>query len=61
MEIYNRDPYPPRSKKNDFRMEKKPRVPPFRALDDLLKLKLEKEKLDEIAAAKAKKREENGN
>lgn len=42
-------------------MEKKPRVPPFRALNDLLKLKLEKEKLDEIAAAKAKKREENGN
>ena len=41
MEIYNRDPYPPRNKKNDFRMETKPRVPPFREVDKLLELKAE--------------------
>tara|TARA_B110000285_G_C14758941_1_gene438689 strand:+ start:81 stop:443 length:363 start_codon:yes stop_codon:yes gene_type:complete len=36
MNIYNKDPYPPRNKKNDFRMEAKPRVPPFRELPMLL-------------------------
>jgi len=36
MRIYNKDPYPARNKKNDFRMEKKPRVPPFRDLPELL-------------------------
>ena len=36
-------------------MQPKPRVPPFRALPDLLQLVEEKQKLDEIAAAKAKK------
>jgi len=32
LNVYNKDPYPTRNKKNDFRMEKKPRVPPFRLL-----------------------------
>ena len=52
------DPYPPRNKKNDFKMEPKPRVPPFRELDLLLKLKAEKEKIDEAAEIKAKKEAE---
>jgi len=38
MEIYNKDPYPPRDKKNDFRMQPKPRVPPFRDLPEILRL-----------------------
>jgi hypothetical protein len=42
-------------------MEVKPRVPPFRKLDELIKLMDEKSVLDDKAAAKAKKREENGN
>lgn len=42
-------------------METKPRVPPFREVDKLLELKAEKEKMEELAAIKAKKREENGN
>ena len=61
MNIYNKDPYPPRTVKNDFRMQPKPRVPPFRDLPNLLKLSDEKIKIDENAAAKAKKKEENGN
>lgn len=28
--IFNKDPYPPRDKKDDYRMTIKPRVPPFR-------------------------------
>ena len=59
MNIYNKDPYPPRTKKNDFRMEKKPRAPPFRELPALLELKKEKDLIDEQAAAKAKRRAEN--
>tara|TARA_B110000285_G_scaffold195825_1_gene226376 strand:- start:285 stop:665 length:381 start_codon:yes stop_codon:yes gene_type:complete len=43
LNIYNKDPYPPRNKKNDFRMEKKPMVPPFRHLPALLDLKKEKD------------------
>jgi hypothetical protein len=42
-------------------MQPKPRVPPFRDLPKLLKLSDEKIKIDEKAAAKAKKKEENGN
>ena len=49
------DPYPPRNKKNDFRMEKKPRVPPFTKLQELLDLRKEKELADEAAERKAKK------
>jgi len=49
------DPYPPRNKKNDFRMEKKPRVPPFTKLQTLLDLRKEKELADEAAERKAKK------
>ena len=48
MEIYNKDPYPKREeKKNDFRIEKIPRVPPFRDLDRLVALQAEKAKADE--------------
>ena len=49
------DPFPARTKKNDFRMQQKPRVPPFRQLDYLLKLQEEKRLLDEAAEKKAKK------
>ena len=30
--LYNKDPYPPRLKKDNYRMQQKPRVPPFREL-----------------------------
>lgn len=53
--LYNTDPYPARNKQNDFKKELKPRVPPFSHLDQLLKLKKEKEDLDEKEAVKAKK------
>lgn len=49
------DPFPPRTKKNDFRMQEKPRVPPFKQLENLLKLQEEKRILDEAAEKKAKK------
>ena len=45
--LYNTDPYPARNKQNDFKKEFKPRVPPFSHLEKLLKLKKEKEELDE--------------
>ena len=53
--LYNTDPYPARNKQNDFKRELKPRVPPFSHLEKLLKLKKEKEDLDEKEAIKAKK------
>lgn len=39
--LYNCDPYPERNKKNDFKKEAKPRVPPFRDIKRLLGLKRE--------------------
>lgn len=53
--LYNMDPYPARNKQNDFKKEMKPRVPPSTQLEKLLKLKKEKEDLDEKEAIKAKK------
>ena len=41
------DPYPTRRKENDFKKEKKPRVPPFMYIHELLTLKKEKEDLEE--------------
>ena len=53
--LYNTDPYPARNKANDFKKEKKPRVPPYNQLSTLLKLKKEKEDLMEEEAKRAKK------
>jgi len=58
--IYNKDPYPPRNKKDNFRMTTKPRVPPFRELPKLNALMKEKEEKEAAAAAKAKKEAEEG-
>ena len=57
--IYNKDPYPPRNKKNDYRMEKKQRCPPFHALDHLLELQKEKQILDEQEERRRKRKAEN--
>ena len=51
--MYNQDPYPAR--KNEFKKEKKPRVPPFSEIDRLQKLKEEKDLIDEKDARDAKK------
>lgn len=53
--LYNLDPYPERTPKNDMKKEPKPRVPPFSYLEKLHKLRKEKEELDEQEAIKAKK------
>lgn len=44
--LYNRDPYPPRKAPPNDKKELKPRVPPFRHLERLLKLVEEKEEID---------------
>jgi hypothetical protein len=56
--IYNKDPYPPRVKKDNFRMTQKPRVPPFRLLPKLNALKVEKADKEAKEAARRKKIEE---
>jgi hypothetical protein len=58
--IYNKDPYPPRVKKDNFRMTQKPRVPPFRLLPKLNALKVEKADKEAKEAARRKKIEEEG-
>ena len=58
--LYNTDPYPARRKENDMKKELKPRVPPYTHIDYLLKLKKEKEDLDEKEAIRAKKQAEAG-
>ena len=45
--LYNTDPYPARKPANQNKKEPKPRVPPYSELDRLLKLKEEKELMDE--------------
>lgn len=51
--MYNQDPYPAR--KNEFKKEKKPRVPPFSEIDRLQKMKEEKDLIDEKEARDIKK------
>ena len=58
--IYNRDPYPPRNKKDNFRMTQKPRVPPFRELPRIKALMVEKEIKDKKEADRLKKEAEEG-
>lgn len=44
--IFNKDPYPPRKKKDNYRMQPMPRVPPFRELPNLKMLMKEKEEME---------------
>ena len=54
--LYNMDPYPIRTKKNDFRKQPKPRIPPFRGIAELVKLKKERDAIKEQEEKDAKKK-----
>ena len=53
--LYNRDPYPPRKAPPNDKKELKPRVPPFRHLERLLKLQEEQEIVNKKKEQFAKK------
>ena len=57
--IYSKDPYPPRLPAEDYRRQKKPRIPPARELSRLLALMEEKEAIEEAEEALAHKKEQN--
>ena len=56
--FYNVDPYPPRNKKDNFRMTQKPRVPPFRLLPKLLALQKQQEEHEAMLKKKAEREAE---
>ena len=56
--IFNKDPYPPRTKKDNFRMQKMPRVPPFRELPRLKALMKEQEEDDRRKKREAEKEQD---
>ena len=53
--LYNKDPYPSRKAPPNDKKELKPRVPPYRHLDKLLELAVEKEAVDKKREAHEKK------